>query len=277
MKKNLLILGLSAGIVLAGSAHAAVLFSTDFTNNTSTSNDGVAVAGTSRTIAWTGGGGNAASPAGVWTVPDSTKADLYGLPNGSFTFGGVSYGNGTTNLGVFKGSIFMSGNSTTTAFVDTINYSNNATHVIRSNTSAINDTSFAVLFEVKAGAGSLDGWDLSYRYGTFNSAWDNNTAAANGSTTASLYKMDGSNVMQLVGSFNSVNLAGAGPTANLSLSTSAQTAGIYLININMSGKTQTQRYSIDNLSLSAVPEPTTWALLAGGLTALVIFRRRRQA
>jgi hypothetical protein len=32
---------------------------------------------------------------------------------------------------------------------------------------------------------------------------------------------------------------------------------------------------IDNVSFVAVPEPTTWALLAAGLSALVIFRRRR--
>jgi hypothetical protein len=33
--------------------------------------------------------------------------------------------------------------------------------------------------------------------------------------------------------------------------------------------------AIDNVNFVAVPEPTTWALLAAGLSALVIFRRRR--
>ncbi len=28
---------------------------------------------------------------------------------------------------------------------------------------------------------------------------------------------------------------------------------------------------------TVIPEPTTWALLAGSLTALVVFRRRRQS
>lgn len=33
---------------------------------------------------------------------------------------------------------------------------------------------------------------------------------------------------------------------------------------------------IEGLTINAVPEPTTWALLAGSLTTLVIFRRRRR-
>jgi hypothetical protein len=33
---------------------------------------------------------------------------------------------------------------------------------------------------------------------------------------------------------------------------------------------------IDNVSFVAVSEPTAWALLAGSLTALVVFRRRRK-
>lgn len=33
---------------------------------------------------------------------------------------------------------------------------------------------------------------------------------------------------------------------------------------------------IDNVTITPVPEPTTWALLAGSLTTLMIFRRRRR-
>jgi hypothetical protein len=33
----------------------------------------------------------------------------------------------------------------------------------------------------------------------------------------------------------------------------------------------------DNIAIATVPEPTTWALLAGGLTTLMIFRRRRMS
>lgn len=36
-------------------------------------------------------------------------------------------------------------------------------------------------------------------------------------------------------------------------------------------------FSIDNVVVTAVPEPATWVLLAGGLVALVAFRRRRVA
>ncbi len=37
------------------------------------------------------------------------------------------------------------------------------------------------------------------------------------------------------------------------------------------------RVAMDNISVSAIPEPRTWALLAGSLTTLMIFRRRRSA
>ncbi len=33
--------------------------------------------------------------------------------------------------------------------------------------------------------------------------------------------------------------------------------------------------SVDNFSFSAIPEPSTWALFAGSLATLFIFRRRR--
>jgi len=36
-------------------------------------------------------------------------------------------------------------------------------------------------------------------------------------------------------------------------------------------------FSLDNVQVSVVPEPATWVLLTGSLTALVVFRRRRQA
>lgn len=42
------------------------------------------------------------------------------------------------------------------------------------------------------------------------------------------------------------------------------------------GNTWSFNHSTGDLSFSAIPEPTTWALLAGSLTALVIFRRRRR-
>lgn len=41
------------------------------------------------------------------------------------------------------------------------------------------------------------------------------------------------------------------------------------------GNTNSTGYSIDNLQVSVVPEPATWALLAGSLTAVMVFRRRR--
>lgn len=43
------------------------------------------------------------------------------------------------------------------------------------------------------------------------------------------------------------------------------------------GNTGTFQFNGSQLEFVAIPEPTTWALLAGSLTALVIFRRRRRA
>jgi hypothetical protein len=44
-----------------------------------------------------------------------------------------------------------------------------------------------------------------------------------------------------------------------------------------SGSTVFPNVGLDDVSFVAVPEPTAWALLAAGLSAVVIFRRRRKA
>lgn len=49
----------------------------------------------------------------------------------------------------------------------------------------------------------------------------------------------------------------------------------YLMGTNTGVANQTFNVTFDSFGFTAVPEPTTWALLAGSLTALVIFRRRR--
>jgi hypothetical protein len=58
-----------------------------------------------------------------------------------------------------------------------------------------------------------------------------------------------------VAAFNTANIAGAGPLASLTSTSAAFGAGIYLLKIDMYGKTATQRYSIDNISLSATAAP----------------------
>ena len=50
-----------------------------------------------------------------------------------------------------------------------------------------------------------------------------------------------------------------------------------ILNVTMARmQTSGQNIVLNGLQIVAVPEPTTWALLAGSLTALVIFRRRRR-
>jgi hypothetical protein len=241
-----------------------VLFSTSFNSANATSLDSVTVAGTSRGIAWTGAGSNLPAAAGFWNVTDAAKVDLYGLPSGTITMGSTTYGAGSTNTGLQKGAIFTVGNSTSSfAYVDTINaLSMSGDYVARSNASSVNDTSFGILFEIKEAAGTFTNWALSYRYGTNGGSWVNNTTtAAQGSTTARLYKMDGSNLIDATAeaTFTAVSLTGAGPLASLTSTSSALGAGVYLLKIDMYGKTNTQRFTIDDVSLSATSPPANTA------------------
>lgn len=261
---------------------AAVLFSTGWDNPTNTGTDSVLITGnaTAQGIAITGNGTNQPSPAGFWTVTDSAKVDLSSvtyITNGTNSVGAAS---GTDILR--KGAVF----TTATDFNYVIGASNSGIRYATNtgvwapqmNATAVNDARFNVLFEIKSG--TYDSWNVQFNYGTAgtNGAWNANTAAQNGTADVDIYSVAGNGTLSLTGvAFNGVSLSGSGPLANLTATSLSQslTSGNYLLSISLTGKTQAQRYTIDNLVVSAVPEPATWALLAFSLTTVMVVRRRK--
>lgn len=108
-----------------------------------------------------------------------------------------------------------------------------------------------------------------------------NLGAANASDQISLSgaltKGTGSNFLFDFNGFNAVS------AANYTLMTFASQSGFAVgdfsaTNISFgSGLSGEFVLNSGNLQYNVIPEPTTWALLAGSLTALMIFRRRRQS
>ncbi|GAB4182384.1 MAG: hypothetical protein Fur0032_23420 [Terrimicrobiaceae bacterium] len=288
MKKQ--ILATLALTTIACSSQAAVLFSTGWDNPNSTGLDSVRSFNTNNstytvnTIAITGGGGNNPSPAGFWTVGNSTQVDLSTVSLIK-TSGGTEVGAASGNDRLLKGSVFTTRTDfsySDGAINSGIRYATNTgVWAPQLNSSSLSDARFNVLFEIKP-TFEFNSWNIAFNYGTAqtNGAWDNNSAAQNGNADVEIYSIAGDGTISLSSlSFNATSLSGSGPLASLdatNMSTSLS-SGNYLLSILLTGKTKTQRYTIDNLVVNAslVPEPTTWALLAGSLTALVVFRRRR--
>jgi hypothetical protein len=283
MQQHVWVWGGIVSAACAGLAQGAVLFSTTWDNPSSSSSDGVLVNGTAANIAITGGGGNNPSPAGFWTVDDPTKVDLSSLNQftapASITGGSaVTYG-ATSGSDIFrKGAVFTSSLGFASP-AQQIRYAITTGSVWRPqfNASGVNDGQFNVIFDITAAAGSLNGWELSFNYGTATTggAWDNNTAAENGTASAIIYQVDtGTGELSSALTFGSVNLSGAGPLATISATnpSSSLGAGTYVLAIRLTGKTKNQRYTIDNLTVSAIPEPAIVSLL--GLGGLMLRRRR---
>jgi hypothetical protein len=149
--------------------------------------------------------------------------------------------------------------------------------------------------------GNADAWGVGNGNGTLNITGGNLTINAYklsvggiGSTAALNATIDGTG-------FSTINVSsgttiGTGSTFSLTLGTGfSATVGQVFTIINGSaitgaftglaeggtltggGYTFSASYLGNAFTLTTVPEPATWALLAGSLTTLVVFRRRRQA
>ncbi len=262
----------AAHLVSASSVFAAEQFSSGFNAYTNTGSDAVRVnGGADIAVSVTGGGGNAASPAGYWTVADAAAVDLAAPSRLEFPAvlaGGSAfvYGDASASTSQFKkGAVFTTRDdfthtdSTINAQVRYAAAASPNRGYIQLNNSALNDARFNVPFEIKAGASPRANWSLSFRYGTGGTTadtWNNNTAAQNGSATAAIYAVDAATdavATSPVVSFGSANLAGAGPVATLAAIDSGASLGpgSYVLSIRLWGKTSTQRYTIDDLSVSA--------------------------
>lgn len=266
---------LMAAITLAATSSnsfADVVLSSGFNAFTTTNSDGVRVNGVSDSaIALTGGGSNIASPSGYWTVADAAAIDLTGVPlieiPAVLTSGStVTYGHASiTNSQFFKGSVFTTrGDFThtdglTNAQVRYAAATSPNRGYIQLNSPVLHDARFNVPFELKSGAAPRAGWTLAFRYGTGGTSadsWNNNSTAQNGSATAAIYAINSTTGVlstSPVITFGSVNLAGAGPLASLAALDpgAALGPGRYLLSVRLHGKTLKQRYTLDDLSVSA--------------------------
>jgi hypothetical protein len=111
-----------------------------------------------------------------------------------------------------------------------------------------------------------DGIDMSSNALTYggNLTLSLGTTFGEGNYTFDLFNFSGSQT----GSFSNVTLAGA-YTGSLT-----NNSGVWSLTSGVNTWTFTQ--STGDLGLTVIPEPTTWAMLGVGLTALVILRRRRR-
>jgi hypothetical protein len=252
-------------------AQTTTVLGTNFNAYSSNGLDGIRInGGTDQNISLTGGGSNTASPSGFWSLSDAATTDLVGYTRiqipGSLA-GGTAFAYGDTSVAnsqFKKGAVFTTlGNFTYSDGTNNaqlryaVGTSPNRGY-IQLNNGALNDVRFNVLFEIKPGAPARSGWGLSFRYGTGGTgvdAWNNNTAAQNGSATAQIHAVNattGELAATPAVSFGSTSLAGSGPTAALSATDSGASLGpgTYLLSIRLHGKTSGQRYTLDDLGLT---------------------------
>jgi hypothetical protein len=262
----------AAVLALAPLASGETLLSSNFDAFASSGQDGVRIdAGADQNIAFTGGGSNQPSPAAWWSVANAAELDLAAPARlvfpASLTGGAaIAYGDSPLAAGRFKkGAVFTTrGDFTHTdgAVNALLRYgtaSSPKRGYIQLNNGALRDSRFNLAFEIKPGAAPRLNWSVAFRYGTGNTSagsWNTNTAAQNGAATAAIHAVDpatgavsGSPVL----GFGSVSLAGAGPLANLvALDPGAALGpGLYVLSIRLSGKTSSQRHTLDDLALSA--------------------------
>jgi hypothetical protein len=247
---------------------ASPVLSINFNGFTSNGVDAVRVNGADNSIAVTGGGSNAASPATQWLVPSPAYLDTLGAAR-IVAPGGTVYGDAAlANSQLKQGSVFTTRgdftfiSGTVNAAIRYATGTSPARGYVQVNSTALNDARFNTLFQIKPGAPFFSGWELGLRYGTGGTTvdgWHNNTAAQNGSVTAEIYSVDattGTLSTAPVVTFTSASAAGAGPVVQLAANgTAGLLPGAYLLSIRSSGKTITQRATIDDIVLSANAGP----------------------
>ncbi|MCD8483748.1 MAG: PEP-CTERM sorting domain-containing protein [Verrucomicrobia bacterium] len=289
-------LTLKTTILLAGSvslASAAVL-STDFSGSTGN----ISLPYVDASDATNNGNHGVTRNQFTWTQSEPAKLALRSLD--SLTIGNYTWGSASTPISA--GRIFTSlgggawntgtGGGGTTASIRATGTTDPTRARIQFNAGTVGGTASApadvavwnLIFEV--GATGVPGFDFSFRAGTAqtNGAWDNNTAANNGSYNIRITPVNVTGSTGVAQTGSSVTLsaspiaigAGAGPTLEPSW-VQAFPAGVYLLQLEFTGQ-GSQRNSIGDFSMTAIPEPSTYAALFGLLAlGFVAWRRRRKA
>lgn len=274
---------LCLAVMAVGPAMADVIFSTDWDSPANSNRDSVSITGGgAQPIAITGGGDNQPSPAGFWTITDAAKVDLSDKTLIQYAASVVGAASGNDILR--KGAVFTTAldfQYTIGSANSQIRYANTGTVIWRPqlNSGSVNDVRFNVLFEIKSG-GPYSHWNVQFNYGTADTSgnWYNNTPALNGTADVEIYSVAADGTLSLTSvTFPDLTLPGAGPLYSQDAENMAAALGNghYLLSIKLTGKTSSQRYTIDNLQVSAIPEPVAANLIVLGAAALMACRRRR--
>lgn len=272
-----LLAGLAALLCFAPvRAQAAVVLSTSFSSVASDN------------MAFTDGVTTTSYSSGVkdnsWTVTDTSTLDLKEVT--SFTLGSYTWGSASDTVKKGQWALYMGDGAYTNGSVNSNQRINTGGDKnIQFNASGVGNSSqadpgdvavFSFVFEVKPGA-SFNQLSATFDMGSGNTSggWYSATAAQNGFFNIRILGLDNATDFSF---YNTPQAAGAGGpyTATATDQTgSTLNPGTYLLQIRLSDKTQNQRYTIDDFSLSAVPEPAALALLTlGGVLMLPRSRRR---
>lgn len=242
MKKILTIIGLAAA-TLAG-AHAQILFN-DFSAKTQNFDT---FAGTLATVptSWT------------WSDTDYTPGGFYSR-NATYSNANSTYGlrDTTTSTDIAFGSKMpaTSGPFTLTAATQ--------------NTTGGILTGFTVLWDVEQYSAAFRATTVNFSYRSGAAPFGTTGLTGPTLTTASLGATDGVNLGSVTSTGRSITITGLS-VANL------DTIDFRWTWTFGSGSGNNAHIGIDNVSLTAVPEPSTWALIGlGSAFALWNIRRRR--
>lgn len=143
---------------------------------------------------------------------------------------------------------------------------------------------FNFVFEVDNTFSAPDGLEISLRAGTISTGgtWENGTAAQNGFWQARILPVTvvgTAGTIDYTGGFTFGATAAIGAGAGITVTGSTLSTlseGTHVLQIIMSDKDGGQRFGIDDLTLTAIPEPRVYAALFGLLALGFVARRRRR-
>ncbi|GAB4177649.1 MAG: hypothetical protein Fur0032_17940 [Terrimicrobiaceae bacterium] len=277
MKKSLTLIGLAAACSLAG-VNAQIVYNTansTYSQNFNTLTDSdltAASVGNSSMleVSSLSGGGSGNTGWYIYGIGTNTRwgrssgssstGSFYGMRDGSGNLALGSQGSGSNNG--FFGAVFQ---NTTGGTLDSITITFDAV-INRNPATTVNPYNFSYLIS----SSSVNATTGATGAGTFNNGagtWTSNSSLSfttPSSGTGAPGTQAAINPMFTIGTY----------TATLS-GTWNNNDYLYIRWSETDNSGADATAGIDNFSLQAIPEPTTWALLAGSLTALVVFRRRR--
>ena len=138
---------------------------------------------------------------------------------------------------------------------------------------------YTISFDVIGSVGDFSTPNFMNAYVSYGSSSGSSSAFAGSLEAGNL--LSGSNFLSV--QVTSTTAGGTGQSGSVSFTTPNTLAGdaftkdlAIVLEPNLNNTTGFQVY-VDNVSVTAVPEPSTWAMLGAGVCAMVFFRRRKVA